>query len=90
MIIMKRQRIGLFPDGFGSAFGDFPAIGAVVAHELGFSSQIPPLRFNSTQSIVHLGTWQERISGWDVTNRLKLVIPIKRDIACGISFARQL
>ena len=27
---------------FGSAFGDFPAIGAVVAHELGFSSQIPP------------------------------------------------
>jgi Protein of unknown function (DUF1501) len=27
---------------FGSAFGDFPAIGAVAAHELGFSGQLPP------------------------------------------------
>jgi len=27
---------------FGSAFGDYPAIGAVVAHEIGFSGQLPP------------------------------------------------
>jgi hypothetical protein len=27
---------------FGSAFGDFPAIGAVVAHETGFTSTLPP------------------------------------------------
>ncbi len=27
---------------FGSAFGDYPAIGAVVAHETGFSSTLPP------------------------------------------------
>lgn len=27
---------------FGSAFGDYPAIGAVVAHETGFSGTLPP------------------------------------------------
>ncbi len=27
---------------FGSAFGEYPAIGAVVAHETGFSGQVPP------------------------------------------------
>src|SRR5712672_1664890 len=27
---------------FGSAFGDFPAIGAVVSHQLGFSGRLPP------------------------------------------------
>lgn len=27
---------------FGSAFGDYPAIGAVVAHEFGFSGKLPP------------------------------------------------
>jgi hypothetical protein len=27
---------------FGSAFGDYPAIGAVVAHELGFAGELPP------------------------------------------------
>lgn len=27
---------------FGSAFGDFPAIGAVVAHEVGFKGTLPP------------------------------------------------
>lgn len=27
---------------FGSAFGDFPAVGAVVAHETGFSGSLPP------------------------------------------------
>lgn len=27
---------------FGSAFGDWPAIGAVVAHESGFTSELPP------------------------------------------------
>ncbi|HEX3147300.1 MAG TPA: DUF1501 domain-containing protein [Gemmataceae bacterium] len=27
---------------FGSAFGDFPAMGAVVAHETGFSGTLPP------------------------------------------------
>src|SRR5947208_5725465 len=27
---------------FGSAFGDFPAIGAVVAHETGFRGDLPP------------------------------------------------
>jgi uncharacterized protein (DUF1501 family) len=27
---------------FGSAFGDYPAMGAVVAHELGFSGKLPP------------------------------------------------
>lgn len=27
---------------FGSAFGDYPAIGAVVAHETGFTSTLPP------------------------------------------------
>ena len=27
---------------FGSAFGDYPAIGAVVAHETGFRTQVPP------------------------------------------------
>lgn len=27
---------------FGSPFGDYPAIGAVVAHETGFRSQVPP------------------------------------------------
>src|SRR5688572_4676516 len=27
---------------FGSAFGDYPAIGAVVAHETGFRAQVPP------------------------------------------------
>src|SRR5262245_30636862 len=27
---------------FGSAFGDFPAIGAVVAHETGFRGELPP------------------------------------------------
>lgn len=27
---------------FGSAFGDYPAIGAVVAHEVGFQSALPP------------------------------------------------
>lgn len=27
---------------FGSAFGDFPAIGAVVAHETGFAGKLPP------------------------------------------------
>ena len=27
---------------FGSAFGDFPSIGAVVANQLGFAGQIPP------------------------------------------------
>jgi hypothetical protein len=27
---------------FGSAFGDYPAIGAVVSHELGFRTQLPP------------------------------------------------
>ncbi len=27
---------------FGSAFGDYPAMGAVVAHETGFSGQLPP------------------------------------------------
>lgn len=27
---------------FGSAFGDYPAIGAVVAHESGFSGKLPP------------------------------------------------
>ena len=27
---------------FGSAFGDFPAIGAVAAHELGFTGVLPP------------------------------------------------
>src|SRR4029077_14803487 len=27
---------------FGSPFGDYPAIGAVVAHEVGFTGQLPP------------------------------------------------
>ncbi len=27
---------------FGSAFGDYPAMGAVVAHEMGFSGKLPP------------------------------------------------
>ncbi len=27
---------------FGSAFGDWPALGAVAAHELGFSGELPP------------------------------------------------
>jgi hypothetical protein len=27
---------------FGSAFGDYPAIGAVVAHDTGFTGQLPP------------------------------------------------
>jgi hypothetical protein len=27
---------------FGSAFGDFPAMGAVTAHQLGFSGRLPP------------------------------------------------
>ncbi len=27
---------------FGSAFGDYPAMGAVVAHEVGFKGQLPP------------------------------------------------
>src|SRR2546423_769813 len=27
---------------FGSAFGDFPAMGAVVAHETGFAGRVPP------------------------------------------------
>ena len=27
---------------FGSAFGDYPAMGAVVAHETGFTGQLPP------------------------------------------------
>src|SRR5207253_5988136 len=27
---------------FGSLFGDYPAIGAVVAHETGFAGQLPP------------------------------------------------
>jgi hypothetical protein len=27
---------------FGSAFGDYPAMGAVVAHEMGFGGQLPP------------------------------------------------
>ena len=27
---------------FGSAFGDYPAMGAVVAHELGFAGLLPP------------------------------------------------
>jgi uncharacterized protein (DUF1501 family) len=27
---------------FGSAFGDYPAMGAVVAHECGFTGQLPP------------------------------------------------
>jgi hypothetical protein len=27
---------------FGSAFGDYPAMGAVVAHELGFAGKLPP------------------------------------------------
>jgi hypothetical protein len=27
---------------FGSAFGDYPAIGAVVAHEVGFKGKLPP------------------------------------------------
>jgi hypothetical protein len=27
---------------FGSAFGDYPAIGAVVAHEMGFKGDLPP------------------------------------------------
>ena len=27
---------------FGSAFGDYPAMGAVVAHEKGFTAQVPP------------------------------------------------
>ncbi len=27
---------------FGSAFGDYPAIGAVVAHEMGFRGELPP------------------------------------------------
>jgi hypothetical protein len=27
---------------FGSAFGDFPAVGAVVAHETGFTGSLPP------------------------------------------------
>jgi hypothetical protein len=27
---------------FGSAFGDYPAVGAVVAHELGFAGELPP------------------------------------------------
>ena len=27
---------------FGSAFGDFPAMGAVVAHEMGFTGKLPP------------------------------------------------
>src|SRR5262245_16777779 len=27
---------------FGSAFGDYPAIGAVVAHETGFKGKLPP------------------------------------------------
>ena len=27
---------------FGSAFGDFPAMGAVVAHEMGFKGELPP------------------------------------------------
>src|ERR671922_143275 len=27
---------------FGSAFGDYPAIGAVVAHETGFNGKLPP------------------------------------------------
>jgi hypothetical protein len=27
---------------FGSAFGDYPAVGAVVAHEVGFAGKLPP------------------------------------------------
>src|ERR671938_263029 len=27
---------------FGSAFGDYPAMGAVVAHETGFTGTLPP------------------------------------------------
>src|SRR5437588_11433821 len=27
---------------FGSAFGDYPAMGAVVAHEVGFAGELPP------------------------------------------------
>ena len=46
---------------FGSAFGDYPAIGAVVAHETGFTRHAAALRRGAAEPVVHLGTGQERV-----------------------------
>ena len=46
---------------FGSPFGDYPAIGAVVAHETGFTRHAAAVRRGAAQSVVHLGTGQERV-----------------------------
>jgi len=48
---------------FGSAFGDYPAMGAVVSHQLGFRGPLPPLRLHPAQSVVHLGAGQELLAG---------------------------
>ena len=51
---------------FGSAFGDYPAIGAVVAHELGYNGPLPPVFLGAPEPVVHLGAGQERVSGGPV------------------------
>ena len=49
---------------FGSPFGDYPAMGAVVAHELGYSSgTIPPYVAIPKNPAFSWGTWQECVFG---------------------------
>lgn len=50
---------------FGSAFGDWPAMGAVAAHESGFPARCHRT-LPSPEPVVHMGTWQECIFGWSV------------------------
>ena len=46
---------------FGTPFGDYPAVGAVVAHETGFGGSRAALRRRAAESVVHVGTRQIRV-----------------------------
>ena len=62
---------------FGSAFGDFPAMGAVVAHEIGLPRPVAALRRRAAQPVVHLGAGQERLPGRPLSSRSRPATPTR-------------
>ena len=74
----RRQPTGSCSGRFGSAFGDYPAVGAVVSHQLGFRGTLPPyVAIPRNPSF----TWElgKSASSAAVTNRSRPVIRMPRD-----------
>ena len=64
---------------FGSPFGDYPAIGAVVAHPARLPRPAAALCRDPAQSVVHLGAGQERLP-----RRPLRVVPHRRSQPAGL------